>query len=275
MQGETMSKAVITVVLTLGALALAPASFAAPAPPLLDAHGCYSTVHLFADDPGRLQPRYVPRRYTLLGWLPGKPYIALWSFACDALSVRGGAAAPTQLSIAAVAIQHPDRQPAEQQPLELPNLWSHYVDAFDTDNPTLARALRRQGFPAYHVRAMRFEDRVVAGGLPAPLMPLTEARVDVPGAWRSWTRPVIQQEPPHSHSNEFWFDTPAGPSVLNVRIPQARDHFCELAAGEQCGIVDAEAGSATAGFLGATHRAADAAIDHAKIERILAFASLR
>ena len=264
----------IAVAAAFALAATTTAAAARPTPPLFDAHGCWSTLHVFADDPARLQPRYVPAEYKPLGWLPGQPYVALWSFACDRLAVDGGTAHPTQLGIAAVAIEHPDRQPSEQQPLELPNVWSHYVHEFETDNSALARALRRQGLPARVVHAMSFRHRTTFD-LPSPLLPVAEARIDVPGAWSSWTEPVIQQEPSHSHANEFWFDTARGPSVLNVRVPEARDHFCELAAGEQCGTADAPAGSDMAAVLGATHRSADAAVDHAKIGRVLGFASGR
>jgi hypothetical protein len=99
--------------------------------------------------------------------------------------------------------------------------------------------------------------------------------VGVPGHWASWTRPVIQHEPAHSHSNQFWFDGPRGTSRLELNIPLARDHFCELAPGEVCGTADAVPGSATAELLGGEHVSADAAVDHEKIDRLAAWVSTR
>jgi len=98
-----------SIILVIALSALGGRAIAAPTPPLLDARGCLSTVHVFFDDATRMQPRYVPSRYTPIGWAPGKAWTVLWSFSCDVASVAGGPWRPTQLSIAAVAIEHPER----------------------------------------------------------------------------------------------------------------------------------------------------------------------
>jgi hypothetical protein len=207
-----------------------------------------------------------------MGWVPGKAWTALWSFSCDGAAVSGGLVRPTKLAIAAVAIAHPDRQPGEQAVPELPNLWSHYTHLIITDNASLAARLRHEGFPVRIAPDISLVRRAVVT-LPPPLGPIFETRVNVPGAWNSWTRAVIPQLPPHSHSNEFWFDGPRGTTALELRIPSATDHFCELAAGGQCGTAAAPVGSPMAQFLGGPERTADAAIDHDKINRVVAFAT--
>lgn len=265
----------IIIAAALGVALAAPAAATAATPPLLDARGCFATVHVFFDDASRMQPRFVPPGYSPMGWVPGKAWTALWSFACDGASVGGGPVRPTQISLAAVAIEHPERQPGEGLPVEMPNLWSHYTHRVITDNASLAARLREEGFDVRVEREMRLQRTTALDGLPTPLRPISETRIDVAESWSSWTRPVIQHEPAHSHRNEFWTGGAGQPSVLDIRIPLALDHFCELAAGESCGTATAAPASDIAEFLGAPRRSADAAIDHDKIDRVFATATGR
>lgn len=257
-------------------IALAAASLALAAParaqaPLLDVRDCLLTLHAFADRPARLQPQFVPAHYRPLAFVPGLPYIAVWSARCERMAVGGGAAAPGHLTIAAVALRHPDGA-AVQNPVELPNTWAHYVHAVMTDRPELARALSHAGFPAKHVPAMGMTRRVVAGaGLPAPLRPLAEHRAFAAGELASWTRPPVQHEPAHAHRNTFIRDAGETTNVLELRIPTAVDHFCELSVASLCGEVSAPAGSAVAALLGRSTRAADASVGHDPIARGVAF----
>lgn len=245
------------------AAALAPG--AAGAAPLADLRDCALTLHAFMDEPERLQPRFVPPRYRLLSWVPGKPYLAFWSFSCASTEPSGR---PVQLSVAAAVVEHPDRPAGTQPPLELPNLWAHYVHRIHTDDAALTRRLRRLGFPARHAPGMDTR-RHVALQLRPPVRGPAETATNVPGAWSSWTFPLIQHEPPHSHTNSFWIDGRRGTAVLDIAIPHAQDHFCELSLGERCGTIDAAPGTDTAEFLGAHRRSADAAVDHEPVARAL------
>lgn len=268
-----MPKLPIAALAAAGAL-VAAAPAAARSAPLVDARGCLASLHVFLDDAARVQPAFLPRPHRPMGWVPGKVWLTLWSFACPNVKVDGDAARPVRWSIAAPAIEHPDPQAGDTAPVELPNLWSHYVHRLVSDDRGLVRALARRGFPARHVPGMTFT-RTAAPGLARPLGVHT-SEVTAPGTFASWTRPVVPQEPAHSHVNDFWVDrSGGGHGVLELRVASATDHFCELAAGRTCGTVTAPPGSELAAYLGAPDRSADAAVDHDRIDRVLVFDTSR
>lgn len=256
-----------------GALA-AGAAPATAAPPLVDARQCLASLHVFLDDAARVHGAFVPRAYRPMGWVPGKVWLSLWSFSCDDARVEGDAARPVRWSIAAPAIEHPDPRAGDTLPVELPNLWSHYAHRIVSDDHALVQAMALRGFPARHVPSMSFV-RTPALALPRPLGVWT-SRTTAAGEFASWTRPVVPQEPAHAHVNDFWSDRPdGGQGVLQLRIPAATDHFCELAAARSCGTVALPPGSGLRAFLGAADRSADAAVDHDPIDRVLLFDTSR
>ncbi|SDG49495.1 hypothetical protein SAMN05216553_108338 [Lentzea fradiae] len=101
----------------------------------------------------------VPSRYKVreADGTPGKVNVYMGDYSCDGISVNGGRAKPTMITMATVEISH--RDGVEQPWGTTQPLW------WGTNQPALTDAVQRLGAPARHVQATRKITRLPNGML--------------------------------------------------------------------------------------------------------------
>lgn len=246
------------------------------APVSLD--GCTQTLDLFRDDPARVRP-FVPAHYELgtnAYFGPNVATIFVTALVCDQASVDGGPASPMVLSMLGVQVRagrSDGDHPADaiwdvynQSTLNLLPSSSWYLIATQTNNPAVARRLNGAGLDVETVEDLVYRTDYGTAE--------KSDFLDVPSLSSPYQLQTTTLLPDccfyHNHDWAFWHDGPRGTVGFLQHLHGMLDYSCGLQADRvvqavlaSCGAkLEAQPGTAVAGFLGASVREASQALNH-------------